>query len=166
VSYAETAELINLPYGLWTGVGWRKHEFNCIRQVAPVYTVSMKFTRLHQCARRHSAMSCANNDWTDRFAVWFVDSGGRSKHKFSHVRQVVPMCSHGKAHWRHLANMIELPSAASMRSYVRLLDHLFYTLNWLIIIRYLKKLQAIVVPVQEWVLWLCSWWGRGEFWLC
>jgi len=59
------AELINLPFGLWTWVGRRKHKFNLICQVAP-------------------------------------------------------MCPHGKEHWRHLANTIELSSAAAMRSYVKL----------------------------------------------
>jgi len=32
---------------------------------------------------------------------------GQSKHKFNHIHQVVPMCPHGRAHWRHLANTIE-----------------------------------------------------------
>jgi len=35
VTCAKTAEPIDLPFGLWTQVGWRKHNFNCIRQVAP-----------------------------------------------------------------------------------------------------------------------------------
>ena len=32
----------------------------------------------------------------------------RRKHKFNHIRQVAPMCPHGRAHWRHLANTTEL----------------------------------------------------------
>jgi len=52
VNSAKTAELIEMPFGLWTRVGPRKHKFNRIRQVAP-------------------------------------------------------MCPHGKAHWRHMANKIE-----------------------------------------------------------
>jgi len=56
MSCAETAEAINLPFGLWTraGAGRRKHKFNCICHVAP-------------------------------------------------------MCPHGRAYWRHLANTIEPP---------------------------------------------------------
>jgi len=50
VRCAEMAEPIDLPFGLWTRVGRRKHEFN-------------------------------------------------------HIRQVAPMCPHGRAHWRHLANI-------------------------------------------------------------
>jgi len=36
MSCARTAELIDLPLGLCTGVGQRKHKFNYIRQVAPM----------------------------------------------------------------------------------------------------------------------------------
>jgi len=35
VSCAEMAELIDLPFGLWTRMGRRKHKFNRICQVAP-----------------------------------------------------------------------------------------------------------------------------------
>jgi len=65
VSCAETAEPIDLPFGLWATMGRRKHKCNCI---------------------------CP----------------------------VVPMCPHGRAHWRHLVNTIE-PSVAAMRSYLKLL---------------------------------------------
>jgi len=34
VNCAEMAEPVYLPFGLWTRVGGRKHEFNRIRQVA------------------------------------------------------------------------------------------------------------------------------------
>jgi len=34
VTCAKTAEPIDLPFGLWTRVGRRKHKFNRIRQVA------------------------------------------------------------------------------------------------------------------------------------
>jgi len=36
MSSAETAELIDLPFGLWTRVDRRKHEFSRIHQVAPM----------------------------------------------------------------------------------------------------------------------------------
>jgi len=39
------------------------------------------------------------------FALW--TRVGRTKHKFNRIRQVAPMCRHGRAHWRHLANTIE-----------------------------------------------------------
>jgi len=59
VSCAETAESIELPFGLWTRVGQRKHEFNCIHQMVPMYTISIAFARWRQRTQRHSAMSCA-----------------------------------------------------------------------------------------------------------
>ena len=34
---AKTAEPIDLPFGLWTRVGPRKHKFNRIRQTAPMF---------------------------------------------------------------------------------------------------------------------------------
>jgi len=36
MSCAEVAEAINLQFGLWTRVGWRKHKFSRIHQVAQV----------------------------------------------------------------------------------------------------------------------------------
>ena len=36
VNCAKTAEPIDLPFGLWTRVGLRKHKFNRIRQAAPM----------------------------------------------------------------------------------------------------------------------------------
>jgi len=36
VSCARTAEPIDLPFGLWTPVGRRKHKFSRIRHVAPM----------------------------------------------------------------------------------------------------------------------------------
>jgi len=36
VSCAKMAELIDLPFGLYTQVGERKHKCNCIFQVAPM----------------------------------------------------------------------------------------------------------------------------------
>jgi len=47
VSCAKTAEPIHLPFGLWTWVCPRKCKFNCIRQVAPMCTRSIVFTRWH-----------------------------------------------------------------------------------------------------------------------
>ena len=50
MSCGETAEPIDLPLGLWTWVDRRKHKFNRIRQVAPLYTISIVFARWRQCA--------------------------------------------------------------------------------------------------------------------
>jgi len=42
---AKTAEPIDMPFGLWTRVGRRKHKFNRIRQMAPMCPHS----RVHLC---------------------------------------------------------------------------------------------------------------------
>jgi len=39
------------------------------------------------------------------FGLW--TRVGRRKHKFNYIRQVTPICPHGRAHWCHLANTIE-----------------------------------------------------------
>jgi len=45
----------------------------------------------------------------------------RRKHKFNRIRQVAPMCFHGRAHWRHLANTIEPSVCGGDAAYVKLL---------------------------------------------
>jgi len=45
------------------------------------------------------------------FGLW--TRVGRRKHKLNHIRQVAPMCQHGRAHWHHLANKIELSICGS-----------------------------------------------------
>ena len=59
MSCAETTEPIDLPFGLCTLVSRRKHEFNRVRQMAPVCTISIIFARWRQCTQRYSAVSCA-----------------------------------------------------------------------------------------------------------
>jgi len=53
-------------------------------------------------------MSCAKTaepiDLQFRLWTWV----GPRKHKFNRIRLVAPRCPHGRAHWRHLANTIEL----------------------------------------------------------
>jgi len=40
------------------------------------------------------------------FGLWTLV--GRRKHEFNRIRQMAPLCPHGRTHWRHLANTIEL----------------------------------------------------------
>jgi len=47
------------------------------------------------------------NGCTGQFSIWVVDSGGPKEAQFNRICQVAPMYRHGRAHWRHLANMIE-----------------------------------------------------------
>jgi len=39
------------------------------------------------------------------FRLWTLV--GLRKHKFNRIRHMAPICPHGRAHWRHLANTIE-----------------------------------------------------------
>jgi len=55
-----------------------------------------------------SAVSCAKTAEPIKlpFGLWiWVD---RRKHKFNRICKVATLCPDGKAHWRHLANTIEL----------------------------------------------------------
>ena len=59
-------------------------------------------------AGRHCTVSCTTmSEPIDLpFGLW--TRVGRRKHKFNRIRQLAPMCPHGRAHWCHLANAIEL----------------------------------------------------------
>jgi len=54
-----------------------------------------------------SAVSCAEVAEPIELQVGLWTRVGRSKNKFNHIRQVTPMCPHGRTHWRHLANTFE-----------------------------------------------------------
>jgi len=103
-------------FGLRIRVGRKKHKFNCIRKMAPLCTISIVFAGRRQYTQRHSAVSCAK--MAERidlpFELW--TRVGRKKHKFSRIRQVAP--PPGATTWQIRLNC---PSAAAMRSYVKLL---------------------------------------------
>jgi len=71
-----------------------------------------------------SAVSCAKTAESSHlpFGLWTLVH--RRKHKFSLIRQLAPMCPHGRAYWHNLANTIE-PSVcggdAVLGLYVKLL---------------------------------------------
>jgi len=95
MSCVKTAELINLPFGLWTQVGRRKQKFNHSRQVAQICTSLVTFARWHQCPWRHCATSCAKmaepSDPVDLpFGLW--TQVGRRKEKFNCICRRAPMC--------------------------------------------------------------------------
>jgi len=74
MSCAETAEPIDSPFGMWTSVGQRKHKFNRIHQVAPMYPMTL-------------CRELCKNSWTDQFAIWVVDSG---RPKEAQVKSYLP----------------------------------------------------------------------------
>jgi len=95
-SFGKTAEPIDLPFGLWTRLGRRKHKFNRVRQVAPMCPTTL-------CRELYE------NGWTDRFVVWVVhDSVGPKKAQVQSYSPGGANKPSWEAHWRHLANAIEL----------------------------------------------------------
>ena len=71
-------------------------------------------------SRRHCAVSCAKTVEPIELPFGLWTRVGQRKHKFNRIRQVAPMCLHGRhigATWRIRLNC---PSAAAMRPYVKL----------------------------------------------
>jgi len=121
VSCAKTAEPIDFPFGLWTWVCRRKHMFNRIRQVAQMCTISFVFARWRQFTGRHCRelwkkrlnrsicrLGCGL-EWAER---------STSSTAFARWCQCAHMTGHIGATCRTRFNP---PSAAAMRSYVKLL---------------------------------------------
>jgi len=76
-----------------------------------------------------SAMSCARTAEAIYlpFGLWTQVHWMQHQMQFNRICQVAPMCPHGKACWRHVANMIEpssLQRRCSLMSYY--FDHLLY----------------------------------------
>jgi len=113
------AQPIDLSFQLSARVGRRKQKFNRIRQMTPMCTISIVFARWRQCTYwRQSAVSGAKTaEPIDlSFGLWI--GVGRRKLKFNRIRQCAHMGGHIGATWRIRLNR---PSAAAMRSYVKLL---------------------------------------------
>jgi len=49
-----------------------------------------------------STVSCAKTAESIDMSFGLWTRVGRRKHKFNHIRQVTPMCPHGRAHWRQI----------------------------------------------------------------
>jgi len=111
VSPAKTAEPIGIPFGLRTRVDIENHVLDGVQvhpsaeaflgiwgQEEPIVHVSIGIFCCELCARSAEPIDLPFGLWT---------RVGRRKHKFSRIRQAAPMCPHGKAHWRHLADTIE-----------------------------------------------------------
>jgi len=100
VSCAKIAEPIEMPFGLWTRMGLRKHVLDGAQ--IPYANGQWGRTRPTTLCRE----LCKMAEPIDLPLVLWT-SVGRRKHKFNRIRQVAPMCPHGRAHWRHLANTTE-----------------------------------------------------------
>jgi len=109
-----------LPWAVHKWINRSICHFGCGLAWAEGSTSSVVFARWRQCIRRHSTACCAKTaepiDLT--FGLW--TRVGQRKHKFNHIRrwrQCAHMGGHIGATWRTRLN---LPSAAAIRSYVKL----------------------------------------------
>jgi len=93
---AKMAELMVITFGLWAQTGPRNHKLDRV-QIPPWEGAIFWETGAHCKIWGLSAMSCAKTaEPVDLpFGLWTrVD---QRKHKFSRIRQVAPMCPHGRA---------------------------------------------------------------------
>jgi len=116
VTCVKMAKQVVMPFGLWARTGQRTmnkmevyvhHEMGCFQgKGRPLLSIG---TFCHELCRRAEPIGLPFGLWT---------GVGRRKHKFDRIRQEMPMCPHGRAHWRHLANTIE-PSICSADAVLR-----------------------------------------------
>ena len=101
-------------------------------------------------------------------AIWVVDSDGSQewKHKLSCICQVAPMCPHGRAlhgraHWCHVANTIELSDCSSSAALCQITltnCYCYYSATECLSSLYAfhqsaqSALLAIHVPVTHWLI--------------
>jgi len=92
---AKTAEPIEMPFGLWSRVGPRKHVFDGA-QILNAKGVITTGKDMPGHARRHSVVSCAKmaEPIDLPFGVW--TRVGRRRHRFTDIRQVASMSPHGR----------------------------------------------------------------------
>jgi len=112
-----------MPFGLWARTGPRNHELR--GGPDPLMEGVILREKVARCKNIGTfCRELCRNDLNNRFGVWvcgLVDPGGLKEtqvqsysqggaivHNFNRIRQVAPMCPHGRAHWHHLANTIEL----------------------------------------------------------
>jgi len=120
MSPAKTAELIEMMFGLWAQMGPRNHVLDGVQ----IFRGKGQFWGKGRPLQSIGTLCghLCENSWTNRFAVWVVDSewaeGNTSSIVFARWRQCVLPCGHIGATWRIRLNR---PSAAVIRSYVKLL---------------------------------------------
>jgi len=108
VTCAKTAEPIVMPFGLWAQNCPRNRELDLDWVQIPHENGQFWMERVTHCkVCGLSAVSSADiaEPIDLQFGLW--SRVVRRKHEFNHIRQVAPMCQHGRAHCRHLANTTE-----------------------------------------------------------
>jgi len=107
---AKMVEPIEMRFGFTIRIGAGNHALDggpdthrkgqCLGKEEPIVSIGTFCRELWKSGRTAEQIDLPFGLWT---------RVGRRKHKFNRIRQVASVCSHGKAHWRHLANTIEAP---------------------------------------------------------
>jgi len=122
VSPAKTVEATELPFGLMTRVGPRNRVGGYIGSRSSVGRAILRGKRSNHCkVYAHCAVICAKTSEPINLPFGLCTQVGRRMHRFSRIRQMVPMCHHGRTHCRHLANAIEPSVFGRDALYVKLL---------------------------------------------
>jgi len=79
MSCAKTPEPIEMPFRIWTRVGRPRNRVLDGIQIAPCQGIMFRGKAVPVHVRRHYGELCKDG-WTDRDAVWAVDSGGPRNH--------------------------------------------------------------------------------------
>jgi len=121
---AKTAEPIQMPFGLGTRVGPRKHVVDVAQIPCTCEGAIIRGKDIPGQAWRHCRELCKNGP-TDRVAVWTrVGEGSTSSITFAMVASMCPrMGGHIDATWRTRLNS---PSAAAMRLMSNYFDHFWF----------------------------------------
>ena len=88
----------------------------------PMGRAILRDKRANHCkVYAHSAVICAKTAEPINLLFGLWTQVGRRMHRFNRIRQVAPMCCHGRTHCRHLANAIEPSVYGRDALYVKLL---------------------------------------------
>jgi len=118
MSCTKTVERIDLPFGLWTRVGRRKHKLYRIRQMTPVCPGGFHVGTLSSPGKYDS--TCASfgppestTQMANRSVQQFLHSSWQGVVGHAHCpgmffpTVIAPLCGGSGPHWRHLANASE-----------------------------------------------------------
>jgi len=112
------AEPIDLPFGFWARMGPRNHVLDGVQ--IPRWEGAILVGRSAHCKVFPAVSSAKTAEMID-LPFGLCIQVGRKIHKFKRIRQVAPMCSHGRTHCRHLVNTNEPSVYGGDAPYVKLL---------------------------------------------
>ena len=108
---AKTAEAIEMPFMLLAWMGRRNHELDGDQASPSEGAILGKGAPIPRYRDFLPSAVQKRIRLYLPFGLWTRLS--QRKHKFNRIRQVAPMCPHGRAHWCKLGNTIELSVCGS-----------------------------------------------------